>query len=306
MAASCVQGAFAQFAVKTGTGSQDFSSGATRLPFYHEDFQAIDTVGPPDVIVGSRTVPSERSRRGPQLTRGIIDIPVSPLELVTVLPMMLGANASGTTFALAETVPTFAALIDKVSRRYQYKDGVIDKATFHAVQSGPGAPPNFIVLRLECLFKDEDDETNAAYPSLTLGLTTGYVPYVFEDSVSTIDAVAREPMAWTIGINNFIDQRYVASVKPVTNCPARRRVTASFKFAADTDHVALRKVALAGVAGSVAITNGSLSTTFAFACLQAPRKTPIITGHTESDFTVNFVARGLSTTKELIVTNVSS
>lgn len=306
MAASCVQGAFAQFAVKTGTGSQDFSSGALRLPFYHEDFQCIDTVGPPDVIVGSRTVPSERARRGPQLTRGIIDVPVSPLELDTLLPMILGAVEATNVFAVAETVPTFAALIDKVSRRYQYTDGVVDKATFHAVQSGPGAPPNFIVLRMECLFKDEDAATNAAYPSLTLGLTTGYIPYVFEDSVLSLATVAKEPMAWTIGINNFIDQRYVASLTPVTNCPARRRVTLSAKFAADTDHVALRNVATAGVAGAIVVTNGSLSTTFDFACLQAPRKTPIITGHTESDFTVNFVARGLSTTKEIVVTNVSA
>lgn len=306
MAATCVQGAFAQFAIKAGTGDVDFSSGATRLPFYHEDFQCIDTVGVPDVIIGSRTVPSERARRGPQLTRGVMRVPVSPLELDTYLPLILGANEAANVFAVAETVPTWAALFDKVSRRYKYKDGVVDKAVFQAVQSGPGAPPNFIVLTLECLFKDEDGANNPSFPSLSLGITTGYVPYVFEDSVVTLDGTAREPMAWSIGINNHIDQRYVTSLTPVTNCPTRRTVSASFKFAADSDHIGLRNVALAGISGTVAITVGSLSTTFTFGRLQAPRKTPIITGHTESQFTVNFVARGVSTTKEIEVTNVSS
>jgi hypothetical protein len=307
MAATCVQGAFGQFAVKAGTGNVDFTTGTPlRMPFAREDFQCLDSVDVPDVIWGTRTEPSERARRGPQLTRGIIDLPVSPLELDTLLPLILGANEAANVFALAETVPTFAMLLDKVSRRYKYKDGVVNQAIFHGVQAGPGQPPNFVMLRLQCLFKDEDDATNDAFPAMTITQSAATVGYTFEDGVVTIDGTAREPMAWTIGINNHIDQRYVNSLLPVTNCPARRTVNAMFKFAADADHVALRKLVTAGVAASVALTMGSLSTTFAFACIQAPRKTPIITGKTESTFTLNATARGLSTTKELIVTNVSS
>ena len=307
MAPTCVQGAFAKFALKRGTGDVDFSSGATRLPFDREFIGATDTVDVPNSIWGTRSEPSERGRRGPLFVGGQIFCPISPVELDTLLPLILGADESTNVFALAETIPTFAILLDKVSKIYKYKDGVVDKAVFRGVQSGPGRPPNFIVLMMEMLFMDEDDVTSHVFPSIDLGITSGYYPYVFEDSVVTLGNTVYSPKAWAIMINNFVDQRRVNNLKPVTNCPTNRAVSAQFSFSADADNLALRKVATAGLTtNTIALTQGSLSTTFTFGALQAPRKTPFIIGKRESGFDINFHARSVSTTKELSVTNVSA
>lgn len=299
---TCAQGFGGKAAFLQGSSPYTWANGL-RMPFYREQIQFINTISPPDVIYGTRTIPSERARFGPGVYGGWIYLPVSPKELDTLLPLIMGANESADVFALAETVPAFGLIMEKVTDAYGYHNGAVNQAIFSATQAGAGATPNYLTLALQCWFKDED--ATVTFPALTLSTDSNYVPYVFEDSTVTLDGAARTPKAWRVHIHNHIHPRYVASLKAVTLCAARRTVAAQFQFPWDDDHDDLHIVARAGIAGSMALTNGGLSTTFTFGRLQAPSNTPFITGHDEIDKNINFVARGVSTTLELEINNDS-
>lgn len=301
---TCAQGFAGRMGFLQGNSPYTWSN-AIRMPFWHESIQFRNTIGVPDVITGSRTVPSERARFGPGIYGGWVYLPVSPKELDTLLPLILGTAEAADVFAVAETVPAFGVIIDKVTDIFGYLNGVVNQAIFSATQSGPGAPPNYLTLAMECFFKDEDG-TVASFPNISLGTDATYVPYVFEDCVTTLDSIARSPISWAVMINNHIHRRHVANLKPVTLCPARRTVGARFRFPYDDDHDDLHGIARAGIAGNMLLTNGNMSTEFDFPCLQAPSNTPFIEGHEEIHIDVNFVARGLSTAKEIEVTNDST
>ena len=73
-----------------------------------------------------------------------------------------------------------------------------------------------------------------------------------------------------------------------------------------SDEVDLYNQALAGAAASLVFTNGGYSTTFSFAALQFPDRSPVVPGKTEIPLELHGTARKSGSTSELVVTHDST
>jgi hypothetical protein len=155
MAETCAQGAFGRLLVKKGSPPYTWTSGALRVPFYREDMKRVGKIVNPNVILGTRSKNALRSRKGPNLYRGNVMVPVSPGDLAVLLELALGATPVGNTYNLAETVPAFGALFDKVSGVFEYQSCYVDKFLIYGEQNGAedGAPPNYVTGVLSLVAK---------------------------------------------------------------------------------------------------------------------------------------------------------
>lgn len=304
----CAQGSQARLCFEPGASPHTFDTSSEPYEFLREKIVTKHTLGVPDGIRGTRSEASERARFGPSMHGGPIYMNVSPADLANILPRALGANASGTTFALAETLQPFGVMIDRVTAVFAYADCYIDKLMLMG-RSGGGEQPDFIQMVMQILAKSSDnslDNGSLTYPTLTLGVTAAHAPYVFSDSVFTLGGAARETNAFRLLIDNAIQPRWVNSRNPTALCPTRRVISlqTAHPFDADTDD--LHGQALAGATGSLAITNGTVSTTFSFAKLQVPQEDPNVEGKQEIDLELMMVARKDGSTAEMTVTNDST
>lgn len=289
--------------MKEGSGAITWSSGATGFTFYRESLQKRAKIIHPDVITGVRGEASERGRFGPYFYGGWVIMPVNPGDCATLFPWILGADASGTTFDLAETLQTFGVLVDKVTDTHEFYNGVVNRAVIHGKQNGPGGPPNHLTVAIQMIFRSY--ATGTSYPSLTLPVTAQYAPLVFEDSDNSgtsrlvLGAAARQYKEFTLDLNNYVEPRWINALEPATLCPARRTTTLTTTHPYDSGTSNLYNAAVAGAAGSLAFVNGSVSITFTFGNLQADIVTPVITGKREIDLQLQMSARSLSSTPAL-------
>lgn len=304
----CSQGALARLAMLEGSGALTWTSGAgpaagvVGFPFFRESLQKRQSLGHPDVIIGSREEVSERARFGPKFYGGWVVLSLTPGHMATIFPWLLGADASGTTYALAETMQTMGVLVDKVTGTHEFYNGVINRAVITGKQNGPGGPPNWITVALQMIFKDYTAGTTYPDSTLTLGTTGQYAPLVFEDAVLTLGS-AREVKSFTIDINNYVQPRWVNSLTPTALCPSRRTVTLTTVHPYDSGTSNLYDLGVTGVSSTktLAITNSTVSITFTFGSLQTPVITPIVTGKQEIDLQLQFSARKASSTASLSV-----
>ena len=299
--------------MKEGSGNVDFSSGATGFPFFRESLQKRAKIHHPDVIIGSRQEVSERARFGPYFYGGWVVVTLTPGLAATLFPWILGADASGTTFSLAESLQSFSVLADKVTGVHEFYNGYINRAIISGKQNGPSGPPNWVTVAMQMIFKNYlAPGSSESYPSLTLGVTGEYAPLVFEDSDNagtsrlTLNSATREYKSFVLDINNHIEPRYVNALEPTALCPTRRTITLTTVHPYDSGTSNLYNQAVAGAAGSLVFANSTVSLTFTFDTLQADVITPTIDGKREINLELQMSARSLSSTDSLVCTVDSS
>jgi len=304
--ASEAQGSKARIFFKDGSGVAAWNSGTiVTCPFYRDSMKKIGSVVHPMVITGDRSEHGERARKGPNLYYGQIVFGVSPSDMAFFAPYFMGTTASGTTYALGNTLLPFAVYVDKVTKQYGFYDCYVDKALIIGKQNGPGGPPNYVTLALT-IYALSYTNSPATTPTASIPTITGdYVPMIFEDAASaiTIQSSARETKEFAILINNFLKQRYVNSLEPSLSYSIHGQVTLQTRHPFDTGTSALDDVALSSSAGgSIVLTNGTVSITWTFGLLQMINQTPAVPGKTEIDIVQNFVSRMTGSTRELVMT----
>ena len=301
------QGSKARIYAKDGAGVQDWTTGTVKsFPFYRESMKCIRSVVHPQVITGDRSEHGERARQGPSVYYGQIIFGVSPAEMAFWAPYFMGATNSGTTFPLsANALLPFGLYIDKVTTKYAFYDIYVDKALVIGKQNGPGGPPNYVTLALTC-YALSYTNAPATTPTASIAAITGdYVPLVFEDAATaiTLQGSSRETKEFAILIDNFVKARYVNSLNPSILYPLHRQVKLQTRHPFDTGTSALDDVALSSsAAGSVVLTNATVSVTWSFGLLQLVAQTPVVAGKTEIDLVQNFNSRMTGSTRELIMT----
>lgn len=301
---ACAQGSLARLAIKEGTGNVDFSSGAIGLPFVRSSLQKRARIGHPNVITGTREEISERARFEPYFYGGWVVFHLTPGHMATVFPWILGADASGTTFGLAETLQAFSVLEDAVTGVHEFYNGYINRAIISGEQRGPGSGPNFITVAVQMMFMNYlAPGASESYPTLALPVTGEYAPLIFEDSVLTLSS-AREVKKFVFDINNHIQPRYVNNLEPTALCPAYRTVTLQTVHPYDSGTSSLYDLTVTGVSSTktLAITNGTVSITATFGALQVDTQTPVINPKQEIDLQLNMSARKASTTPSISFT----
>ncbi len=306
MTASCAQGAMARLYIEPGAAPHTFDSSSESYEFLYETMQKHGRIVGGTAIRGTRSSASERTRAGAYPVSGRIAMNVDTAMLDLWLPRILGGTETANSFPLAESLPSFGVLVNKVTQTFEYKDCVVGRAMFHG-KAGPGeGDPDLLELVMDIVAKDRVLGTSA--PAVNISTSANTSPYVHSDAVFTFNAAARQVKEWWVLIDNHIHTRWTNSLTAVLFCPADRTIAVRARLPYDTDTSNLLDQANAGAAGTIALTNAGstgLTTTFTFATLQVPAEDPIVRGKTEIDLFLNMIARTVTTTKELVIVNDS-
>lgn len=241
---------------------------------------------------GSRSHVSERVVRGNRDVSGSLSFAPSPVELETLLPLILGAPKSGTTFALAESLPESDWLAVRDGTIWHYNGCLVDSATFSASEGGP--------LNLSMSVVGKDEVAEGSMGAVTYDVTGG--PYTLMDCVLTAGGTTYQFSSIEIGISNAVEVKHRNSRTATVLKATDRQVTVSLPVS-QGDASALYGSALAGLTVVATFTNGNFSCVFSFVAVQAPKQ-PLPFGQRGIlDFPWRGVARKTSATRELIVTN---
>lgn len=306
------QGSQATLFMKSGSSPYTWDGSSERYEFLHENLKLVESFIYTNGISGTRSERVEQTRRKTRMVRGVIVMNVSPTYLVNILPRALGGTPSGglaaQTFSLAETVPSFGVLINRVAGVFECKDCYINRWMLSGQQIPPDDDsPNFLTMALEIFGFEETAPASApSLPSISLPTTADYQYYVYDDMVATLVAATRELKNFKLMVNNHLQARWVASATPTAWSARHRSVVleASNPFTT-ADIAALYNQTYTGSAGNLAFTNTNLATTFTFGALQVPRESPTVPGKTELDLPLTMFARMTGTTRELSVLNDS-
>lgn len=279
-------------------GALPFDGTATPIEILSESLKKTNTIQNTQGMYGTRSQHAEKSRLGQGAVAGTIEFVMSPAALVFLLPKILGANASGTTFALADTMQTFAMQIDRGTKVFNYTGLMVNKATF---KSSSG---QFVNVSLDLIGVDEAIVAAGGGQSLT---TPVDAPYQFEDGVMTIASTGYTMFDFELTIDNKLTSRFGNSLTATRISPSDlREVSLTTTTPFGSGEYALYNLASAGVAVSLALTNGGLSTTFTLPAVQFPAESPTAGGKGEIPLKLSGIARMTSTTAELSISHDST
>jgi len=275
-------------------------SGAVTQPFVFvsESVRKRGSIVAREGIRGSRSHTSEDTRVGPYTVSGTLTLEPTPEDLAIWLPRILGAAASGTTYALAETLPEFVLSVDRGAKVFTYSGCKVGKATFG------GAEGSLLRLTMDIVGKTESVANSGTFPSLTLASTQ---PYIFSDLTLTLQSAAREVKQFELSIDNrLVTDRFMNSTTLTDVAEGDRIITLATTHAWSAANIDLYDQALAGSSGTLSLANAGYATTFSFAALQCPAASPIVAGREEVPLVLGMTARKVGTTSELTVTHDST
>lgn len=299
---ACAQGAQARLAVEPAASPHTFDSSSEQYEFLYENLRKHGRQISANGIRGTRSAKSERVATGAYEVRGKIAMNISPLDLDLWLPRILGANESANSFALAETLQPFGVLIDRITQTFQYTDCVVDQCVMHGKAREGDGEEDLLEMALEVVGKTE--VTGTSFVSAALGTAAGNGVYTMSQSVFTLAGSTREVKEWWLLIDNHVQQRWASGSTTATAlCPRDR--TVALRVRVPFDSTALYEQALAGdAAATIVITLAAgITTTFTFGALQAPAESPVVRGKTEIDLILDYQARSVGSTREVVVLN---
>lgn len=245
-------------------------------------------------IRGTRSHASERTVADAYRVGGTITFEATPTLLDYWLPKILGAAESTDTFAVAETIPYFDLLIDRVTQRHVYANCKVNRATFSQSSGQP------LQLSLDIIGQSETVSATA-FPALTAPTDP---PYAFHHNVSTIVSAAREIISLEVTIDNQMDVRFSNSQTATSIMPTDRNVTV--RLVTPYTVTALYGQTLLGSAATLVWTNGNISTTMTFGKLQFPDESPNVANKQEITLSLSGVARKTGSTADIAVTHDST
>lgn len=300
--ADASQGVLAQLAMEPGASAHTFDTSSEPYEFLRESLRGTKTILNNEGIRGTRSEHSARTRYGLENIGGTIVLQPSPADLDLLLPRILGAAESTDSFTLADTIPAFGVMIDRVAKVFTYSDCYINKATFRA------STGQVVELELDILAKSFSIGNAGTFPSLTLQTDPHDQPYVMSDAVFTLAGSTRETSSFELVVDNLLDARFVNSNNATSITPQGRKVTLKTVHPYTADETDLLGQALTGAAGTIVLTPtgggmSGVSTTFTFGRLQVPDEHPVVPGKSEITLELPMMATMTGSTRELVVTH---
>ena len=249
----------------------------------------LDTGG----IRGTRSHPAERTRDGTYAVAGTIHYHCSKGLLDLLLPRILGAGASPT-YTLAETLPFFDVLIERVADRFIYGNCKVNRARFKARASG--------LLELALELVGETETTSAtAFPAIAPPTDA---PYIWQDCIVTLNSLARVVTEFELVIDNHLAARFSNSQTATDLYPTDRTIGLKCTVPFTGDNTDLYGANTGGAAaGALVFTNGAHNVTFSLAQVQFPDHSPTVLNKGEIFLKLDGVAKKSGATSELVVVN---
>lgn len=246
---------------------------------------------------GTRSHIADRTRRTRRRVQGNLLFAPTPVELDTLLYLAMGTAKSGTTIALAETVPATYWIAVRDGTTYNYSGCVVETCRITASEGG--------AMQVQLSIQGVDEAAAGSIGSNTIDASTGG-PYVMSDGAVTVGGSSYEFDSIEIVIQNRLEVKQRNSVTPTQIKAVDRLVTVSLPFS-QGDASALYGSALAGVTVVATFTNGACSCAFSFTKVQTPKSELPFGKRGILELPWQGVARRASDgTKELVVTNDST
>lgn len=260
-------------------------------------------------MAGSRSHASARSRASLRRVTGSLQLQPNAAEWALLLPWILGADVSSTTYALAETLQPFTVTIDKDNgtdgKVFTYNGCKVASATITAEQGGP------VSLTMNVEARDEAIGNAGTFPSLTLNVATG--PFIFSDSSGaiTVGGTAFPVRRFSCTIDNQLDtERFLNSTTRSGLVPKGRNVSVELggPYGGKESLYPTAATLAAGVAVVATFTNTvhSVSLALSFPKVHFPRRTPPWNGREEVDLPLVGMARYSSAVNDEIVVTLDS
>ena len=258
----------------------DFTSETLRMTQTHVGH------GTGDGLRGTRSRHKDRVAIGSERISGAIELQPVGAELDWFLEKILGGSTDAdplpNTTDVAETVPAFQMMIDRVSKVFTYGDLRVSRAIF---RGSSGQPIN---LSLELEGKTETVAAAGGFPALTHYITS---IMIFPDCTLAFNSVQYEAdmKSFELTIDNVLDTERFTNAITRSEIPAQDRIVtlrADFGYAGTA--AAVYDYAIAGAALALLMTDGTNNYTFDFANAKIPAESPVVSGKTEIMHSVTF------------------
>jgi hypothetical protein len=266
-----------------------------RLDYLSESLACQEEFPDTGGLRGTRSHAVERVRAGIRRVAGTITLQPTAVELSYLLPWILGANASGTTYALADALQSRYVSVDRGAKVFLYDAVWVDSATFRATQGSP------LSVTLNLVGSDETVNNAGTFPSLTLDTTTN--AFMFHDCVLSIGGSAYSARDFELTINNHVDRERIFNAQVLsTATKAMDRNIMMRTSLPYGDATAAYATGSSGVAVTATFTNGAVSCLFSLVKVCFPRRSPTVPGRQEIMLPLEGVAYMSSSTRELVTT----
>lgn len=249
-------------------------------------------------LLGHRGRREDRTRFGITEIRKTLDFDVSPNMLDFFLRYILGASEATDTFATADSLTGFDMVQDPFgsgSEAAKFSELYVNRARF---TFGAG---RMVEMSLECIGKTIT--LNQSFTAEALGATsTVDAPYVFYDSVFTMQGGAVEVEEGELIIDNFLDVKFRNSRTATSIRATDRVVTLVTNVPMSTSNWNTYFGDQGAASGTVAFNNGTVATTFTLQKLRIVDAYPSVNGKGEVPLVVTSIARYDGTTPDISVT----
>jgi len=285
-----------RWAVQGGSSLRTIDANSERWDFNKDGIKKLERVIYGNGITGTRSKQTSRRRRGPYSVGGALEIDPSFAFFDAWLPRILGADESSDTFAVAEELPAWDIMSDRVGNIVRYNDCKVDKARLKF-------SPDSLVLTLDVLGLAAV-ETGLSYPAITnVPTTISYTPLAFLDCTFSIASANRNITDGELIIDNAITPHIFAG-SSASSClrEGERLVTLTEKnTSASADWSALYGINPTTIAITIAYLN--MSAVITLNNCMAPIETPTVDGKQEILMGLTWTAHASGSTKEIVVTN---
>lgn len=235
-------------------------------------------------MAGTRSRWGIRTRAGNRRVTGSLTLQPNAAEWAGLLPKILGADASGTSYALAEQLNSFTLVIDKDNgtdgKVFTYNGCKCSRAVITAEQG------RIVTLEMGIEGWDEAVGNAGTFPAISLDVATG--PFIMTDSTGAISVggSALPHRRVVITIDNMLDTERFMNSQIRSALRARDRViTVELDGPYGNNSAAYPTAATlaAGVAVSITFTNTvhAVSLAITLPKVHFARRTPPLNGREE-------------------------
>lgn len=255
----------------------------------------IDTAG----LRGSIMRSTQRHRDGVSAVGGEIMLNPSPRDMNVILPRLLDTSTSTWTTKNFESIAAkyFHVLIDKVGDVFQYTNCLCPKVVIRGSEGG------IIEMVMSVIATDETTSPQTTFESLNYpatldssGTVSNSLPYMFYDSVLTLNGTVYQMYSFELTIEYMLDVKYRNSQTISSVCPTDRVITlkVSLPYYSGSPNTVTLNATNSAITGSLNLAVSTFSTLFSFTNLKRVQtKTPSVPGRSEVLLDLEYHAYGI-------------
>lgn len=284
------QGAQARMCCVTGSGTQSWGASSHFVIFNTEDLRLQQAFVESHGVRGTRGRHAARRVAGQENVAGNITLHPTPNDLLLMLYWILGTDRDGSKeYLLAETVPAFAVMIDRVNDVYEYEDCKVASATFSATAG------SLVELSMDIVGLSESRGNSWVTLDAVDWTDSDEQPFFFNPSI-VIDGQTADTFEvenWSLTIDNQLATRFGQSKTPANLEAEDRIITMSVTCPFDSAMVTLIDELddLAGLSGANTLTFTGLDgaeLVFTLYGLKASKDAATVGGRNEIMKTIDF------------------